>query len=47
MKAYYITTFATEDKPQMTCTYPYRQWCELVKYFKENNVEYVAWSEYI
>lgn len=47
MRAYYISTEAKEDKPAMTCVYPYRQWIELIKYFKENSIKFKAWSEII
>lgn len=47
MKVYYITTFATEDKPQMTCSYPYRQWIDLINHFKTEGIKHKAWHEYI
>ena len=47
MKVYYITAFATEDKPQMTCVYPYSQWVEMILHFKRNGIEHEAWYEYI
>lgn len=47
MKAYFIRTEATEDTPAMTCTYPYMQWCELIKDFKASGRKFTAWSEYV
>lgn len=45
MKAYFIKTYAKEDKPEMTCVYPYRQWIKLIGYFKSHGVRFKAWSE--
>ena len=47
MTVYYITTFATEDKPQLTCSYPYRQWIDLIKHFNEEGIKFRAWHEHI
>ena len=45
MKVYYITTFATEDRPQMTCSYDYRQWIEMIRSLKEAGREFNAYSQ--
>lgn len=45
MKVYYITTYATEDKPQMTCSYPFGQWIETIKGLKEVGRDFHAWEE--
>ena len=44
MKAYFITTYATQDRPQMTCAYPYMQWLELVEEMKEDGVDFYAYE---
>lgn len=44
MIAYMITTFATEDRPQMTCAYPYSQWKELIAYFKKEKIRFSAFT---
>ena len=46
MKAYFIRKKSTEYPYNMiTCSYPYRQWCELCEYFESEGVEYEAWKE--
>ena len=47
MKAYFIRTEATEDKPAMTCVYLFKQWKELISDFKEQGIQFSAWSEYV
>lgn len=42
MKQYGITTYATEDRPQMTCYYQYYQWKEMIADLKENGVKFNA-----
>lgn len=42
MKAYGITTYATEDTEQMTCYYSYSQWIELIKSFKASGIDFNA-----
>ena len=45
MKMYFIRTFATEDKPEMVCSYEYSQWKELCKEFSESGIKFTAWVE--
>lgn len=45
MKAYYIHTEATEDKPEMTCSYGYSQFKEVVSSLKKAGVKFTTWSE--
>ena len=40
---YFIKTYATEDKPDMVCSYPKEQWLELQKEFKEQGIKHLAW----
>lgn len=47
MRVYYITTFATEDMPQMTCAYDYSQWVEVKESLREAGREFEAWSQFI
>lgn len=44
MKYYGITTPATEDKPAMTCFYPYAQWKQIIESFKEAGIEFKAFT---
>lgn len=47
MAVYFIRTEATEDKPEMTCAYPYCQWLELITHFKKIGVKFTYWKEFI
>ena len=47
IKVYFIRTYGNEDTPAMTCSYPYRQWKELIKHFKAEGIEFDAWSDYV
>lgn len=45
MKRYFITTGATEDRPQITCEYGYGQWLDVIKSLKEAGKEFNAYVE--
>lgn len=51
MKAYYIRTFATEDEPEMVCSYGYNQYKEVIasmkKSGKKEGIDFTTWSESI
>lgn len=45
MTIYYIRTEATEDRPEMVCSYPFQQWKELIDRFKKAGIKFHAWKE--
>lgn len=47
MKVYYINTEVTEDKPEMTCSYGYSQFKEVVSSLKKADIKFTTWSELI
>ena len=44
MKRYYITTPATEDRPEMTCEYDFSQWLEVKNSLIESGVKFNAYT---